>query len=332
MPHPPNDPILIGFAFGTLILSIATGLYLISARRAGPLLPYEPRRPVPWGPIGGFLAFLSVLFALMSATGGKTDSSEEPLQSVDILGSLVVQIFIVGGFLFLVAAATHANIHDLGLPTRKDRLARDIFSGFVAFLAALAPVHIVQYVLLSVLFPRQDVSGHQLIRMVTSGPPDMGLLLAAGAAAVIVAPICEEIAFRLLLQGWLERFEDEQLGLSPATANLPAANDEARAANDEQPQPTDTSAVGSHSAIQHAQPRAGIAGLPHGWFPILISATAFGLAHFGYGPEPVPLYLLGLVLGYLYQRTHRIVPGIIAHALFNLFTMIVLWWTVFHAS
>jgi membrane protease YdiL (CAAX protease family) len=36
------------------------------------------------------------------------------------------------------------------------------------------------------------------------------------------------------------------------------------------------------------------------------------------------------VLGFLYQRTHRIIPGIVAHALFNLFTMIILWRMVYH--
>ena len=72
-------------------------------------------------------------------------------------------------------------------------------------------------------------------------------------------------------------------------------------------------------------PRSGIAGLPYGWFPIVVSSVAFGLAHFGYGPEPVPLFFLALVLGFVYQRTHRIVPSIVTHALFNLFNMVILW-------
>ena len=69
----------------------------------------------------------------------------------------------------------------------------------------------------------------------------------------------------------------------------------------------------------------GVAGLPHGWFPILISAALFGAAHYGYGPEPVPIFLLAIILGYVYQRTHRIIPCIVAHSLFNALTMITLW-------
>ena len=59
--------------------------------------------------------------------------------------------------------------------------------------------------------------------------------------------------------------------------------------------------------------------------PILISSVLFALAHFGYGPEPVPLFFLALILGYVYQRTHRIIPCIVTHALFNLVTVIALW-------
>jgi membrane protease YdiL (CAAX protease family) len=59
--------------------------------------------------------------------------------------------------------------------------------------------------------------------------------------------------------------------------------------------------------------------------PILISSALFGAAHFGYGPEPLPIFLLAIVLGYVYQRTHRIIPCIVAHALFNGLTMATLW-------
>jgi len=56
--------------------------------------------------------------------------------------------------------------------------------------------------------------------------------------------------------------------------------------------------------------------------------VAFGLAHLGHGVAPIPLVLLGLVLGYVYQRTHRIVPCIVAHMLFNAYSMVLLWLSV----
>jgi hypothetical protein len=67
-------------------------------------------------------------------------------------------------------------------------------------------------------------------------------------------------------------------------------------------------------------------GWPYGWLPILGSSLLFSLAHFGYGTDPVPIFVLALILGYVYRRTHRIVPCIVMHALFNLVTMLTLWW------
>ena len=198
-----------------------------------------------------------------------------------------------------------------------------------------APVLMLQEALMHLFFPNQ-MSGHPLIKMLREAPPAPIVFFLSGVFAVVVAPICEEITFRLLLQGWLERWEDEQLGWrrkatsEPPIEQVASAHDDGTVAPD-QPIHTDTSPiVADDLSFESEPPRRGIAGLPYGWFPIMISATAFGLAHFGYGPEPVPLFLLALVLGYLYQRTHRIIPGIVAHALFNLFSMIILWRMLYH--
>jgi membrane protease YdiL (CAAX protease family) len=81
-----------------------------------------------------------------------------------------------------------------------------------------------------------------------------------------------------------------------------------------------------HSSLAPAlPPRFGLGGLPYGSLPILIGSLLFALAHIGYGPEPVPLFFLALILGYVYQRTHRIVPSIVAHALFNGASLFALW-------
>jgi hypothetical protein len=104
---------------------------------------------------------------------------------------------------------------------------------------------------------------------------------------------------------------------------------EAQIAND-QSQAIACATSSVQSPVLEKPPAIGVAGLPFSWLPISISSVLFGLAHFGYGPEPIPLFFLALVLGYLYYRTHRIVPSIVAHAVFNLFTMIVLWRLALH--
>jgi membrane protease YdiL (CAAX protease family) len=43
--------------------------------------------------------------------------------------------------------------------------------------------------------------------------------------------------------------------------------------------------------------------------------------HAAHGPDPIPLFVLALGLGYLYRQTHRILPCIVVHFLLNLLTM-----------
>src|SRR5262249_44590540 len=142
---------------------------------------------------------------------------------------------------------------------------------------------------------------------------------------------CEEITFRLLLQGWLEKWEDQRLACDNETQSELPASDEILTTNDA-PAASEISSFDPRHSPSSSPTQRATAGLPHGWIPIIISATMFGLAHLGYGPEPVPLFLLGVVLGYLYQRTHRLLPSIIAHALFNLFTVVSLWRMSLHAN
>lgn len=54
-----------------------------------------------------------------------------------------------------------------------------------------------------------------------------------------------------------------------------------------------------------------------GGLAIAGAALAFALAHLGQGLAWVPLTALGVVLGILARQTGSIVPGILAHALFN---------------
>ena len=65
------------------------------------------------------------------------------------------------------------------------------------------------------------------------------------------------------------------------------------------------------------------------WAAIVGSTLVFALLHYSHGPAWIPLLLFGAALGYVYQRTHRIWPGIIAHLLLNSVTMIGLWVQVF---
>src|SRR4051812_4864467 len=117
MPPEHIDPALNIFAFGTMLLSIVACFNVVHMRRKGPVLPYEARRPVPWGPVGGVLAITYLLFTAFSAFGGSDDAGA--LQSVApwaLVGAMLQQLFIVGGFVIVIGVFTKAKLRDFGLP------------------------------------------------------------------------------------------------------------------------------------------------------------------------------------------------------------------------
>ena len=333
MPHPPADPWLDAFTLTLVAASVWTWVYLLARLwRRGHILAYEPRRPVPWGPLAALLAVIFVLVALSAAATAEPPQPPpvlpNPLEAAQrIIGLIFSEVVLTGGALFVIAVLSRADQRDLGLPAYVDGFVRDVGIGSVACLAAIAPVYGVLILVRYVHGQLEEPSHHPLVEMVTR-EPQLGVVFLASVAAVVVAPICEEIVFRLLLQGWLEKWEDARLGWRQDKSNDEArmTNDECRMTNDEQSPRDDSSFVIRHSSFSCDQPPSrGIAGLPYGWLPILISSVLFALAHFGYGPDPVPLFVLALILGYVYQRTHRIIPCMMTHALFNLVTMLTLW-------
>jgi membrane protease YdiL (CAAX protease family) len=61
----------------------------------------------------------------------------------------------------------------------------------------------------------------------------------------------------------------------------------------------------------------------HARLAIVGSAMAFAVVH--PWPTPIPIFVFGLVTGWLAFRTQNLVPGIVFHALFNLVGFITLW-------
>lgn len=62
----------------------------------------------------------------------------------------------------------------------------------------------------------------------------------------------------------------------------------------------------------------------NGMAAVYIASAAFALAHYGHGLAFVPLFPLGLVLGFIARRTGSIVPAILLHALFNAVSVAIL--------
>jgi membrane protease YdiL (CAAX protease family) len=326
-----NTPALaVLAAAGLASLAVLFRLFEVHISRR-PLLELEPRRPVPWNFVAPLIIFAPAIlnFAIgliaeppvqsvpervataaafhvastaaspaAAYTASRASAAAFDLAEENLAAEAAAPMILVGGVALLgmvvlgvvvLAKVFGANVHDLGLPTSWPQLGRDVRIGAAAFAASLAPIYALMYLLTMLLEPTE---GHPLIEQYTAHP-SLGLMIAAAVTAVIVAPIAEEVSFRMVFQGWLERLATERSSTSI----------------------TASAAIGGGSFNQNSP----------GWGPIVVSSVVFGLAHWGHGVAPLPLILLGAILGYVYQRTHRLAPGIVCHMLFNGLTLLMLW-------
>lgn len=333
MPQPEPNLWIGVYVFSGAVASFATWIFLIQRRTRGPILEYQPRRPVPWGPLATLEAILLVVVTIAMLGRSPEWMLSEFTTTADVVHQIVMgmlqMLLLTAVFFVIVVSLSGATLRDLGLPEYTDQLGRDIGIGAVACLAALVPVFAVQTVMINVV---GEPSQHPLVQMVLRDRHPAVLALSF-VAAVVVAPICEETAFRLFLQGWLEKWEDR--AVTPQVLDAASEDSEAgetRSQGDEESIEADSSPcppVPLSPCPESSPPSRGIFGLPYGWVPILISSVMFSMAHLGHGSDPVPLFLLAIILGYTYQRTHRIVPCIVTHMLFNLTTLIALGLTIY---
>jgi membrane protease YdiL (CAAX protease family) len=326
---PQLSPAALALVSASFVASLSTLLLLAQRYFTGrPILEYEPRRRVSWGMGVAILAMvipaMGVVFAALPM-----ESSEEVTDAsfvFNALSNFAVMIAFVVAVGFFLHVVTHANVHDLGLPTSFRQFVDDVCLGIIGCAAALLPIYVIHFALHMLVDPQED---HPLIEELQQSPTT-GMLFAGLLMVSVAAPLFEEFTFRLLLQGWLEKWEDEQIGYAGSQPHLPALPTEIEESVEvDEVAPTEQVEAIDWGVEESPPPVRGILpDLPHGWVPILVSSTLFGLAHLGHGVSPVPLVLFGMILGYLYQRTHRIVPSMTAHALFNSYSMAMLWLSV----
>ncbi len=176
----------------------------------------EPRMPQRWGFVD--LLFVICLFVFLQIIGGglasimglidmKSAAAGEPNLNFQFLMSAICSLAIVGGTLFIMARcrvpadAVGWSLHSIG---------SDVKLGVLCFVFVAPPT----YVLMALA---TKVSGipyeHPIMSEAKENP---SLLIPAILMAVILAPLLEEFAFRVLIQGFLEsmsvgRFSVEKL-------------------------------------------------------------------------------------------------------------------------
>ncbi len=293
-------------------------LWLLAADRVmhgQPILEAEPRRPVPWtlvdllviAGLGFSLVLISQWLNLRryDLPAGEWELSDlAPDQRIGLLLSFSVTSLVVWALALAVCRGRAlASWQDLGL--NLNQAGRDLRLGVTAFVMLVVPMLTV-HLIAQRLIPGDET--HPFIEIIL-GDPQARYLIPIALAAVVIAPLVEETFFRVLLQGWLEAV----CGRGECGASEPAAARPTEDAPEESPE--------ALAEIPAELPSESIQVLPvapwRRWLPILLSASCFAVAHVGQGPAPISLFGLALGLGYLYQRTHRILPCVTVHFLVN---------------
>jgi membrane protease YdiL (CAAX protease family) len=350
------------------LIDIARQVLLQFQIRPGlPLVLWEPRREVPWTVLDLLLIVVLYIGGTFAVQIGmlqagwlprETDEAEWTLGQKGMLvaANIVVSLGLLVIVMPLVSLRTGARGRDWGVSLRA--LGGDLRLGLIGFLLLAPPTYALQGLLVNLWKP----SKHPLMEMFKDSPEPWFFVLLAVAAAV-VAPLFEEIVFRVLLQGWLERVIPRFLRGSPTTemAAVPLELAETKeqqalraaltspygepplAASEWLPpqQPLDnnpyappaiqadgTRALPDANLPEEGSPQPPLSG-PAAWLPIAISATIFALLHYSHGPDWVPLTLLAVGMGYLYQRTHSLIPSLVVHTLLNSLSLFGLWLQVY---
>ena len=186
------------------------------------------------------------------------------------------------------------------------KISVDIVLGF------LAGVMVIPFILLfQSIITRFSPYKHDTLEMLAD-KPTMWVIAASWLSAVIVAPICEEIIFRGVLQGWLQR-----IGRGAYDCVLVGGWDSVFLKKNK-------------SSLLDGEEKGSLDGFwsrqSNSFWPMVISSVLFGLAHYGQGAAPITLFFFGLVLAYLYQKTGSVVASIVLHMMLNGFTMF--WFTL----
>ena len=274
-----------------------------------------------------------------------------------IMAGAVASLATMGLSAAAIFLRSGARWRDMGIVSRS--VLTDMGLGLIAFVMLAPPVYIIQLILV-----QWFESKHPLIEMLRENPNPVFLVVSGFTAVVVAPVVeeylfrllmqgwMEKVAFFRGRQGWISTTDDYQrrwpseeestvIGTTPPTDDSPIQRPLMSENRDDHENPYQTphperSTVGIQGAdgIQEADAFRDSSGLRetgptvrrgrHAVLPILISSSIFALLHWSHGPDWVPLFFLALGLGYLYSRTHRIIPCITVHFLLNGMSMLAL--------
>ena len=319
---------IASWVVGVIVVPINIWIWSVAFRRVARgehAIDLQPRWLVPWGLVDVIGAIVVSIFfgpvaikILESVTDydSQTLLLEQPLKlqlaALFALscGSLLAGICTV----VVIRIRVGAELSDFGLPSSWKEIRQDLIIGVIGFFALVVPVLTIQFAL---NWAWDTETKHPIVMALKENPDQVDALFWGVIiwVAVIVAPVFEELLIRVIFQGWLENIASGKLNefeiLSGLHArfrkepvpDLPSFDDELAEISEHENEP---------ATHQYHEPK-----LIKTW-PIFCSSLLFAMLHWNHGPDPYPLFVLAVGLGYIYHTTHRILPCIVVHMMINL--------------
>ena len=259
-----------------------------------------PERLRPWdsawtllGIIGGGLAawIVGSMLAVAVVTTGLRVAHAHPSTDVTnlVVGGLgeavavAVMLALVRGFW----SSSRSGLQLIGLSPRgiPNALAGGTAALFVLFplvqLTGVAVIQVYRWLHLP------QAKAHPVLEMMRA---DQGLAMAVAAVvtAAVVAPVAEELVFRGLLQTMLARLFSRAADVVASAAR-----------------------AGPVAPPVHTRPAAR-------WAAVVVTSAAFAAVHYSAEPEAVvPIFVLSVGLGFVYERSGNLWMNTVTHGLFN---------------
>ncbi len=234
--------------------------------------------------------------------GWQSNFLDNLILCISELMSIVVIIFL---------ARIHFARRLKGFGLNVKTIVKDFFAAFVNLLTVW-PL-ITAAILLTMFFGEHiwgreyQMQQHQQLKLITEYP-QLPLRIMIFVVAVVIASLFEEMIFRGLFQTTIRSY----LEARPSNAGFRLKPAVGGSMLHRKVSCGDPAALGS---VQNP-PLAGRRGSGKAWLAILISSGLFTTIHANTGHWPA-LFVLGICLGYAYEKSGSLIRPIFIHSLFN---------------
>jgi len=334
-----------------LIFATSIPIWRWIGERYSQMLPIVDPRQQLASPVGlfdlGAMLFVWLLSQIAAGVLFSAISGVEIAQLESLAGSQMMLLMLIAGIGQLIAVSMgmvylFIRYKDTRVIGWYPNFTRADFKLALASFLIAAPVVFIVQMLLSLLV---EYTHPAMEAMVKDG--DAFTIVAVWLAAVVAAPIAEEVVFRGWIQNWLQRVSFQPSGFRPTIVGgwvghpdadldravkvvesvLDSESDAATFPESAQPISDNPYAAPHQTSVKNMNrgrsdgntqntPRTSCIPSSN-WFAIVITSLIFAMMHFGQGLAPIPLFGLSLLLGYLYQRTGSLLPCIGLHMLNN---------------